>query len=133
MSLQYLFCAWAVPYHQGIRDARDGHRDNSAKLFNTELDPLLAQSQSLSASLIGPDTRQNESNSRKNALLSTFHAGRSGRMAFVPLVPSSRHGEGTHRDLCSLGQIRQVCWNVIAPVSIYPLLKHCLKFLALTV
>ena len=133
MGLQYLFHAWAVPYNQGIRDARDGHRDDSAKLFNTELDPLLAQSESLSTSLVGPDTRQNESKSRKNALLSAFRAGRSGRMAFVTLVPSSRRGKGTHCNLCSLGQIRHVCWNVIAPVCVYLLLKHCLDFLALTV
>ena len=109
MALQDLFHAWAAPYNQGIRNARDRHCDDSAKFFNMELDPLLAQSKSLSTSLVGPDTRQNESKSRKNALLSTFRTGRSGRMALVPLVLLSWRGEGTHRDLCSLGQIRQVC------------------------
>ena len=84
MGLQDLFHAWGIPDNQDIREARDGHRDDATKLLNTELDPLLAQSETLSTSLVGPDTRQNEMKSRKNALLSTFCDGRGGEMALVP-------------------------------------------------
>ena len=133
MGLQDLFRAWAIPNDQGVREARDGHRDYAAELLNMELDPLLAQSKTLSASLVGPDTRQNETKSRKNALPSTLHGSWGGDMALVPLVPSLWRGEGTHLNLGSHSQIHQMCRNVIAPISIYPLLKHRLNFLALSV
>ena len=133
MGLQDLFLAWAVPDNQGIREAQDRHRDDAAKLLNAELDPLLAQSETLSTSLVGPNARQNETKSHENALPSTFRGGWGGEVALVPLVPLSWHGEGTHIDLGSLGKILQMCQNVIAPVSIYSLLKHHINVLAMTV
>ncbi len=60
MGLQDLFLAWAVPDNQGIREAQDRHCDDAAKLLNAELDPLLAQSETFSTSLVGPNARQNE-------------------------------------------------------------------------
>ncbi len=60
MSLDDLLRLWSIADNEGVREARDGHRDSAAELLDAGLDPLLPQGEAGAASRVRPDPRQDE-------------------------------------------------------------------------